>query len=827
MPSLKNSALSPADFSHFFCRSLAITAVFAGSFAGTAAVAQTPAVVPAAKKIVTQQITFSSSHQDYWGGVFANTHRLELFSGYPNDTITFEPPVSTDFHVSTSDQPITFKGGLSNSELGLTLNAYATAGDVTVNYPGSLALTLDPQLTPNTLFNFQTSFSRDQANSNLDITPPGFDATLGAIVKGDFSLAGTVHTPGKLPNIDFTIFNSSVNTAFNIFDVQNDLIAPLEADGGLNTQHDLSDYINDFPAGIIKFEVDDPRVVNFDNNSTASSSQLSYAGFQQLLDLNGDVSNLVGYLSYAAFTDGKSLPQGLFNADYGFNIGSSDFGGGFDLSYQIADLYGDMPLGFEQNFTFDAQPKTTITLLGPQGKQIGSSSSVSVGAAGSIQIPDTYADGTPILPYGVTSVPITVQSTLDFSQNTLHNDTDLQWKPGLYFEPYSFSASVNLDLGSLGFNKSVSYGYSPGPITVASQTFSYTALSHDTTIPASNYVVSPSSVTSTINYVGTSIDSPHPTLTSLSQNSALTGSGNLTLTLTGTGFINQSRCLVSVSSINGITQQNMGIHYISPTSIQVSLPQSEFKVPATLALSVSNLGLPAPATYVSNALPFLVAIPGCYLNAYGTFQSIRLTADSKMGLILANNSTIDAVKVKLFSVTLNGVNSTTPPQSPGAIRSGASSPNTVYSFPASAITGAAREPLKVTGTINGTAFALTVPVAVPAPQLNAIANLSRNIAGTTPSQLNLTLENVSVADAANVQISKVTLNGHGPLSSSAYHSQALPLSLGIITSEQKSSGGLYYFAPNIIPLFAGSAQVIVTGTQNGKPFTSTVTAPVR
>lgn len=807
-------------------------AVLFGTLLGPAVFAQTPpATAPqskpaaqspqAAQKTVTQTVTFSASHQDYWGGAFAGTHRLELFGGYPNGTITFTPPFSTDFSFSNSDAPITFKGGMSNSEIGLTLNAYATAGDVSVSYPGNLSLTLDPQIVPNTAFNFATSFARDETNSNLDITPPGFDATLGGILKADFSLAGTVHTPKGLPNLDFTVLNNaSVNTAFTIFDVQKDLVAPLEAAGGLNTSHDVHDLIDQFPAGVLSFEVDDPRVVNFNNASVSGSPALSYNGYQQLLNLNGDISNLLGFLGYAYFTDGKSLPQGLFNAEYNFDIGNSDFGAGIDLSYRLADLYGNMPLGFEQNFTFQASPKTTITLLGPNGKQIGQPMTVAAGAGGQISISDFYTDGTPVLAYGVTSVPITVQSSLDFSQNTLHNDTSLQWKPGLFFQPYSFYGDAHLS----GFGQTLDYSaglFSGPPFILASKTLTYTALSHDTTITPSNYSVSPALVTSTLNYVGTSIDQPHPALSDMSQHSAIAGTAGFPLTLTGTGFTTKSQAIVSIGGVTGTAQQTLNAKYLSPTSVQISLPSADLRTPAMLSMSVFNPGLPKPATYNSNALPFLVALPGCYLNASAAFQAVHLTQLSILNVTLANSSTIDATEVHLISATLNGVKANAPELTLGVIKSGTSAPPLHYAFPASAISSPGPARLVLLGTLSGKSFTLTVPVTVPTPSLTTAAKLSvQGLPGLVPSSLTLTLKNASLADTDSVMINSVALNGKSP--SSGPH---LPLTIGALAAGASASSS-YVFPVNALPPLASSAQLAVTGTQQGKPFTAAVTVPI-
>ena len=808
----------------------ALAALLLASTPATAQMPNTPAAAPAAAQqtTVSQTVTFSASNLNYWPGAAGSLQPVQLFPTQPDGshTVTFTPPLpfsEIDLNLPQPPDSVDFSGSVKNLNVGLTLNAYATPGGVDISYPGTLALKLDPQITPNTAFNFSTSFTRDQNNSSLNITPPNFDATLGGKLAANFEFDGIVRTPGHLPNLPFNILSKNVNTTFDIFDVQRDLVAPLEAYGGLGSSHDLHDYVKEIPAGVLSFEIDDPRIFSFNNASVAGSPTLSYNGYQTMLDLNGDISNLVGYLGYAYFTGGKSLDHGLFNATYDYGGDYYGFGGDVSLSYQIADLYGEVPFGFEQNFTFQATPKTTLTLLGPTGKQIGQPMTVTAGSNSSIQVSDFYTDGTPVLPYGVTSVPITIQSSLDFTSNTLHNDTNFQCKPGLYFQPYYFYGSADLTLADKKvFSVSDSFGYG-NAITLASNTFSVNAFSSDKTIDSSNYSVSPAMVTSTINFVGTSIDQPHPALSGMSQTGAVTGTAAFPLTLTGTGFTKKSQAAVTVSGVTGSVQQTLNAKYLSPTSLQVTLPVSDLKTPATLSLSVFNPGLPTPATYNSNAVPFLVALPGCYLNAAAALQTVHLAAPSSLSVTLSNNSTVDAADVRLTSVVLDGVKPTVGTITGlGTIKSGSAAKPVFYSFPASALPAAGPARLVLGGTLSGKPFTLTVPVAVPTPNLVPAATLTvQGLPGIGPAHVTLALKNESLADTDAVVINTLRLNGASPTRGSV-----LPLTVGTLNGGVTAAAGSYVFPANALSLGETYAQLVVTGTQHGKPFSGSLAVRV-
>jgi peptidoglycan/xylan/chitin deacetylase (PgdA/CDA1 family) len=93
---------------------------------------------------------------------------------------------------------------------------------------------------------------------------------------------------------------------------------------------------------------------------------------------------------------------------------------------------------------------------------------------------------------------------------------------------------------------------------------------------------------------------PAISITNLSPNMALTGSGNLTyLTITGTGFV--SGAVVNLGS-NVLIPAT-----VSPTSIAVVVPSTDLTSVGTLAVTVSD---PAPNAATSNPLPFTVTNSG-------------------------------------------------------------------------------------------------------------------------------------------------------------------------------------------------------------------------
>lgn len=121
-----------------------------------------------------------------------------------------------------------------------------------------------------------------------------------------------------------------------------------------------------------------------------------------------------------------------------------------------------------------------------------------------------------------------------------------------------------------------------------------------------------------------------PTLVSLSQNTVLSGSPDLGITVTGTGFNQYSEVLW-----NGVVLPAV---YLNPTSMQVTIPAAEMASPIVAAVTVTN---PSPGTGTSGSLPFTVyqksVVTGIGQNTGGsTFTLSPISSIS--GFTLAGNS---------------------------------------------------------------------------------------------------------------------------------------------------------------------------------------------
>lgn len=118
---------------------------------------------------------------------------------------------------------------------------------------------------------------------------------------------------------------------------------------------------------------------------------------------------------------------------------------------------------------------------------------------------------------------------------------------------------------------------------------------------------------------------PAPTLASLSPGSAVVGSPATTVTLTGTGFVAQSRVIVG-------NFQERPTTWVSATQLRVQLSDSLLAAGGTLQLRVLN---PAPGGGASTFVPFEVRMPQPAITSLGTTQ----TAAGQPPLVLRVNGT--------------------------------------------------------------------------------------------------------------------------------------------------------------------------------------------
>jgi hypothetical protein len=105
--------------------------------------------------------------------------------------------------------------------------------------------------------------------------------------------------------------------------------------------------------------------------------------------------------------------------------------------------------------------------------------------------------------------------------------------------------------------------------------------------------------------VTVTVNNPAPTLTSLSQNSAVEGSASILLMVNGTNFVH-----TSVVEWNGTA---LATTYVSSTQLNATIPASDVAEEGTNSVTVFN---PAPGGGTSGSLPFTVTDAG--LTATGT-----------------------------------------------------------------------------------------------------------------------------------------------------------------------------------------------------------------
>jgi hypothetical protein len=102
---------------------------------------------------------------------------------------------------------------------------------------------------------------------------------------------------------------------------------------------------------------------------------------------------------------------------------------------------------------------------------------------------------------------------------------------------------------------------------------------------------------------------PAPTTTGLSTTSAAEGSGNLTLTVTGTNFISGSSVLWNGAAVPTT--------FVSATQLQATLPAADLSEEGTAAIAVFN---PAPGGGTSNAQTFTITDAALTLTATGALS---------------------------------------------------------------------------------------------------------------------------------------------------------------------------------------------------------------
>src|SRR5438309_2215831 len=125
------------------------------------------------------------------------------------------------------------------------------------------------------------------------------------------------------------------------------------------------------------------------------------------------------------------------------------------------------------------------------------------------------------------------------------------------------------------------------------------------------------------NIINLNVYGSAPTLTGISPSSAVAGSGPVTLTATGTSFINSS-----VIQVNGATYNTM---FVSSTQLTTTLTATDLATAGWLSITVATAGggMSAPLTFtVNNPLPSLSSISPSSVSAGSPGFTLTLTGSN-------------------------------------------------------------------------------------------------------------------------------------------------------------------------------------------------------
>ncbi len=301
----------------------------------------------------------------------------------------------------------------------------------------------------------------------------------------------------------------------------------------------------------------------------------------------------------------------------------------------------------------------------------------------------------------------------------------------------------------------------------ATQFVSYTQLT--ATIPAADLisvgavpvtVANPApggGVSAALNFTINAPPNPLPTLTSMSPVSVTAGSADITLTVTGTNFVNGS-----IVRWNGNDRQTT---FVSATQLKALIPETDLGVAKTANVTIFN---PAPAGGVSNALSFIVASG----NPVPTLTSLSPASSPTSG--------------PSFTLTANGLGFV----SGAVIRWNGSSLRTTFisNTQLTAIVPSAN--LLTSGTANVTVFnplpdgglsnPLPFTISSLANPLPTLTSLSPNSVNTGIGAFNLTITGTNFVNG-----SVLRWNGNDRATTFASSTQ---LTAAILTSDVSASG---------------------------------------
>jgi uncharacterized protein (TIGR03437 family) len=251
-----------------------------------------------------------------------------------------------------------------------------------------------------------------------------------------------------------------------------------------------------------------------------------------------------------------------------------------------------------------------------------------------------------------------------------------------------------------------------------------------------------------------SAQNPQPAITSLSPASALAGSGPLTLTINGSGFIASSSV-----TVNGVSHTST---FVSANQLTITLGAPELANPGTLSVVVTN---PPPGGGSSQAAAFTVQ-PSIIAP---TLLSLTLSTTSVVGgnSLTGTVTLASAAPTGGVQVTLSSNNSSVQvPQAPVTIASGQSTGTFVINTTTVASTQTATITASL-GTSNGTAVLTVSPGgSSPAGTITTVAGGGSSLGDNGPATSAQLVDpfgvavdsagSVYIGDSLNNRIRKVT-----------------------------------------------------------------------
>ncbi len=225
--------------------------------------------------------------------------------------------------------------------------------------------------------------------------------------------------------------------------------------------------------------------------------------------------------------------------------------------------------------------------------------------------------------------------------------------------------------------------------------------------------------TFTVYQDGTTTSNPMPAITALQPSSATAGSGALTLTVNGSGFIDSS-----VVNFNG---NALTTTFVNPTQLTAILPASYLASATTGSITVTN---PTPGGGTSNALTFTVSTPGGGTSNALAFTINPAAANNPVPSITLLSPSSATAGSAGFTLTVTGANFVS-----GAVVNFSGNPTTTTYVSATQLTAA------IPATDLASAGTPAVTVTNPSPGGGTSNALTFDVTSTTLTAQTITFNN--------------------------------------------------------------------------------------